>query len=424
VGGSRHASLIVLTLGGVAVATLLALHTGPRPAAMPATPSTPAGSTGTAQMLRDEALSLYAAGDFAPACERFSRAAAADPGSPAHRADVASCFETWGWRALREDRAGEAQTLFAQGLRERPGTPALLRGLGIAAIHAGRPDQAITALEKAVAIHDETDARLLLARLYDQRNDDADAIRHLRAVLAREPQHPPARALLGKLERERAAEAGFRVERTAHFVVKWRADAGHDVPRVVGPLLDAARRRLDAQLGYRSAHRVSVVLYDDRQFHAVTLAHGGVGGVFDGKIRLPVDAVTADRAMLERLIVHEYAHAAIHDLSRGRAPRWLHEGLAQLLEGASADPALRLRSTVTLATLETLLGDADPGRARAAYDLALWIVHDLAGRGGFASLRALLDRIATGEPPAVALARVYGPRLAELESQWRFLLSS
>ena len=114
---------------------------------------------------------------------------------------------------------------------------------------------------------------------------------------------------------------------------------------------------------------------------------------------------------------------AIDDLSRGRAPRWLHEGLAQLLEGVPADAALRGRGAVTLDALETLLADPDPGRARAGYDLALWIVHDLAARGETPSLRALLDRMATGEPLSGSLIRVYGSRLAELQSQWLHLLN-
>ena len=156
----------------------------------------------------------------------------------------------------------------------------------------------------------------------------------------------------------------------------------------------------------------------------MTRAHGWVSGLFDGKIRLPAAATSPAGPGLERLILHEYSHAAIHDLSRGRAPRWLHEGLAQLMEGAAPDPTLRIRGGMTLAALEQLVGDPDPARARMGYDMALWVVHDLATRGGAPSLRTLLDRLASGEPAAVALGRVYGTRTSELESQWRALLGT
>ena len=43
---------------------------------------------------------------------------------------------------------------------------------------------------------------------------------------------------------------------------------------------------------------------------------------------------------------------------------------------------LRVPGRPTLAGLEALLGDADPARARAGYDVALWVVHDLLDRGG------------------------------------------
>jgi hypothetical protein len=81
-----------------------------------------------------------------------------------------------------------------------------------------------------------------------------------------------------------------------------------------------------------------------------------------------------------------------------------------------------LRGDVTLAGLESLLADPDPARARVGYDVALRVVSDLADRGGLPSLRALLDRLGRGEHIDLALSRVYGPRLAQLQSHWRHLL--
>jgi hypothetical protein len=124
------------------------------------------------------------------------------------------------------------------------------------------------------------------------------------------------------------------------------------------------------------------------------------------------------------LVVHEYTHAAIHDLSRGRAPRWLHEGLAQVLEGATSDPMLQIPGGLTLAGVEALAGEPDPLRARAGYDIALWIVRDLLDRGGIESLRELLARLGAGEAIAEAVPRIYGLRLTELESHWRRVLGS
>lgn len=232
---SRNLLPVLVASLTVAVAATLLFHVPVPSPAPPAVEPSALAATRVSATLREEAVSLYAAGDLPPACERFSRAAADEPGSPARRTDAAICFETWGWRALRESRPDEARALFAQAWRERGGTPGVLRGMGIAAIHAGRLDEAIALLEMVVAATSEPDLRLLLARLYDQRNDGPGALRHVRAVLAREPRHARAQALLRKLEREHGAEAGLRSDVTPHFLVKWRGDAGAEPPRAFPP---------------------------------------------------------------------------------------------------------------------------------------------------------------------------------------------
>jgi tetratricopeptide (TPR) repeat protein len=393
----------------------------PAPAAVdaPRLVATPAAQL---TALTEEAIRLYAAGQFPRACDRFSRAWENEPASAARREDVARCFEGWGWNTLRQGRPEEAMLLFGQGLRQTPETPALLRGLGLAAVHAGRAEDALAPLEAAARTDADAEVRVLLAHLYDRRDDAGRALEHLRAVLSSDPEHAAARRLLAKVEREARAEAGFRRELTPHFVVKWHAAGDADARRALLAGLAVARERVVAQLGDAPRERVTVILYDAAQFQDVARVHGWVTGLFDGKIRLPAAGALPPRRELERILVHEYAHAVIHDLARGRAPRWLHEGLAQALEGATPDPMLRVPGRPTLAGLEALLGDPDPMRARTGYDVALWVVHDLLDRGGAPAMRDLMARLGRGETIALAVPAVYGLSLAELEHQWRRVL--
>ena len=375
-----------------------------------------------AQALTEEAIRLYATGQFPRACEKFGLAAADDPSSSARRQDVIRCFEGWGWHALREGRPDEAALLFRQGLTQTPDDPALLKGLGVAAVHAGRPDDAFGPLEQAARVEYDPEVRLLLAHLHDRRDDPAQALANLRAVLEREPTNETARRLLDKVEREARAEAGFRREVTPRFVVKYRDTLDAEARRAIVAHLEAAAARIGRMLAYTPQERTTVVLYEQHEFRDVTRVHAWATGLFDGKIRLPVVRARPPAHELERLTAHEYAHAVIHDLTRGRAPRWLHEGLAQVLEGAASDPLLRAPSGLTLAGVEALAGDSDPLRARAGYDVALWIVRDLLDRGGIEPLRELLARLGAGETIVDAMPRVYGLRLSELESQWRRVL--
>jgi Tfp pilus assembly protein PilF len=424
VAASRYARYAVLAVTTAGVATLLlggARHRSPSPDAERTVAFASARSLDS-RVLTEEAIRLYAAGQFPRACEKFGRAAADDPESAARRQDVVRCFEGWGWHALREGRPEEAALLFRQGLTATPDDPALLKGLGLSAVHAGRPDDALAPLERAVHAEYDPEVRLLLAHLHDRRDDSAPAIVNLRAVLEREPAHAEARRLLEKVEREQRAEAGFRRIITTRFVVKYPESHDPDARRAIIAQLEAAAEHVGLMLAYVPQRRTTVVLYEHPEFRSVTRAHAWTSGLFDGKIRLLVGPVRPPAHEFARVVVHEYAHAAIHELSRGRAPRWLHEGLAQVLEGATPDPMLRVPGGLTLAGVEALAGESDPLRARTGYDIALWIVADLLDRGGIEAVRELLERLGAGETIAESIPRIYGLRATELELQWRRVL--
>ncbi len=424
----RHPTTVEIGLAA-ALALILAAgwwwRAGSHDASLASLPLLPARNVGEPEIARltTEAVSLFAAREFPRACRRFVEAAERQPDSPALRGNVARCFQEWGWETLVAGRGAEAMEHFRQGLERVPGDLDLLKGLGAAAIEAGRSDLAFEPLEEALRAGLDADAALLLARLYDQRDDAARAVVLLRRLLAKRPDRAEASRLLHKLERERAVEADFTREESVHFIVKDRgprdADARHSVLRQ----LERLYADIGTQLGHHPEGKILVVLYPREHFQEVTAARHWVNGLFDGKIRLPADALTGGEA-LDRLLAHEYTHALVHSLSNGRAPRWLQEGLAQHFEGLAGEEILDLPGGLTLAAVEALLTDGDIASARTGYRAALWLVRDLLDRGGVPGLADILVRLGRGQTVAAAVEPVYGHRLQDLEAQWRLLLGA
>src|SRR5207244_3406073 len=97
-------------------------------------------------------------------------------------------------------------------------------------------------LERAVRAEFDPEVLLLLAHLYDYREDPSRAIARLEAVLEREPAHAEALRLLEKIAREWRAEAGFHRDVTPRFVLKYRGAPGEDARRTILGLLDVAAR--------------------------------------------------------------------------------------------------------------------------------------------------------------------------------------
>lgn len=427
--GTRWLGPVALALLVLSVAGPAFLWDAPAPARQPANPGTrlvglPPSRVELPEVsiLTEEGIRFYSAGQYPDACQRFADALERERENSILRQNVARCFEGWGWQSLRAGRAEEARLLFGQGLQQEPEAPPLLTGFALAAIHAGRPNEALEPLERAVTVSPDPEATLLLARLYDQRDRSDRAIAHLRRLLERDPSHPEATRLLDKLERERRAEAGYRKGETAHIVVKYREPGEPEIRRVVLGILEEVRAAVGREFDFFPSEKVTVILYPDERFQEVTGTHHWVSGIFDGKIRLPVGALSGRTQALERLLTHEYTHAVVHLLSRGRAPRWLQEGLAQHAERIPDDPDLHLSGGMTLAGLEALLRDGDLAKARMGYQVSLWVVRDLLQRGGMERMRELLARLGAGESAAGAVPRVYGLPLAELEAQWQSLL--
>lgn len=94
--------------------------------------------------------------------------------------------------------------------------------------------------------------------------------------------------------------------------------------------LKTAYETIGSDFDYYPRHKIVVLLYSPEDFRRVREVPDFVAGLYDGKIRIPVSSAPRDdTAELERIIRHEYTHALVFDITKGKCPLFLNEGLAE-----------------------------------------------------------------------------------------------
>ncbi|HEX9186251.1 MAG TPA: basic secretory protein-like protein, partial [Vicinamibacteria bacterium] len=320
--------------------------------------------------------------------------------------------------------------------------------IGAAASHheAHRTDAAVALLERARAVAPASPnaPRVLLALrseagdwpaaeaaardLLGLRPGDAEAARALAYALVRQDRSreaadflaaflesssdPPARALLERIRRDRAPEAALDEARLAHFHVRYDGEAHEDVGREIVRLAERHYATLVRTFDHQPKAPIPVILLSREGYYDAAGAPAWSGGLydsFDGRVRIPIGGLTASLdSELEGTLLHELVHAFVTDLSRGAAPRELHEGLAQYAEG---------KRSLTLAGEEGLRALAD-GRLQGVagfYLSALAFVEELMAQRGQGGVNDLLRAMAETGQADEAFRRVYGKDLAGLQ---------
>jgi len=246
------------------------------------------------------------------------------------------------FEALEAGRYKEADAAFARALSARPDDPAVLLGAGIAARRLSNTARARDLLTRALQIDPAlTPASQLLGVLLYEAGDLEGAIRVFDAALVRAPGQAEMQAKLDAWRQEAALHDGFRRTVGGHFSVLFEGPAEEEAAAAAVEILEAAYDRIGDLLRTFPAEPITVVLYTQQQFRDVTRTPGWSGGLFDGRIRLPIRGGLAARAEFERVLTHEYVHALVHSVAAGGVPAWLNEGLAAALETGGAERAQR-----------------------------------------------------------------------------------
>ncbi|MDA8100320.1 MAG: tetratricopeptide repeat protein [Nitrospiraceae bacterium] len=324
------------------------------------------------------------------------------------------------------DYAG-ARDSFESALRYYDEDASAYLGLGAAYFHLRDDRASERALRQALDRNPkEKQAYVVLGELAYRQDDLESAVAAWQQALDLDPADSQLKARLERVKREHGTEKDFNRDVTGHFSVKFEGRERIEAGKIVLRILEDAYGEIGRQLSYYPDREIAVILYSGEQFREVTDAPGWSGGIFDGKIRLPIGGIDAETPALRRLLYHEYTHAVVRSITP-RVPTWLNEGLAQFFEGRAIDGKERaalqvLQKNGALPSLRTMEGSflgLAGGQAQMAYLISLSAVRYMSDQYGVYRIRMILDELASKGNIQQAVETSLLVSYDEFESGWK-----
>ncbi|TAK01004.1 MAG: tetratricopeptide repeat protein [Candidatus Manganitrophaceae bacterium] len=376
--------------------------------------------------LNEKGLSFFNEGRYPEALDLFTQALTLRPGEITLRKNVAQAHAQLGWEAIRQNAFGQAGPHFKAAIERFDGEAAFYFGEALAFHRQDKDADALQSLKTGLTLDPEQAiAHKLLGEIYERRNDFEKAIGAWEKASRLDPQDASLAMRLDKMKREHQLFSHFQQEETRHFSLLFEGRDEKDRARTVIHLLEEAYQEIGRTFSYYPERTILAVLYADQQFRDVTQSPAWTKALFDGKIHLPIGGPIENEALLKKVIYHEFTHALVHQLSRGKTPTWLNEGLALYFEeGGKAE---RDRLAFPLLPLDGLHGSFmkyDEPTARQAYAESRSATAYLIDRYGFFRIKLLLEELANDTPFPKAFEQILLFSYADFQTEWQKKLGS
>jgi tetratricopeptide (TPR) repeat protein len=304
----------------------------------------------------------------------------------------------------------KARAFLEAAMRYDSGNPTILNYYAALLVRTGNANEAISYAERASRIApDSPDVLDVLGYAQFAADRTRDAIRTWKRSLELRPDGM-VRQMLAKAERDQAAEADFTQRESSHFTLRYEGQQTSEaLRRQITATLESEYEDLVRELGVAPRASIAVILYTGQAFFDVTQAPSWSGAVNDGKLRIPVEGVSSVTPELARVLKHELAHSFINQVSNGRCPQWLHEGIAQAVEPKSLSNGRRLselfqaQREIPFNALEGSFMRFSPIEALLAYDESLAAAQYIQDTYGMSDLQRILQRLSQGSSTEAAI---------------------
>jgi VWFA-related protein len=354
-----------------------------------------------------------------------ARAAFALPGST-EAIRVAGELERLGAAYLAEGDTGRASELLAEAYALDEGSGLILAELTLCELRAGDPESARFYLRLAEQNITRAPPEIyaVLGDAYLSLHRLPDAVSAWEEFLRFGGTDPAVLSRLARAREELAVSRGQRSLEFEHFTVFADPGVPPELLRSAGEALETVSAAQAPLLGPPLATRQVAILYATRAYFSLVSVPDWSSGLYDGKIRIGVEPGEVPEA-LAAVLAHELAHARVREACGGRAPLWIHEGLAQWCSGRRAtwrETRETLHGAVAAsagALDRTFSRRLSRSAARASYTQALSLVEHLLALRGEGAVACLLSRLSQGGSFEDALRIETGLTEDELFASWR-----
>jgi tetratricopeptide (TPR) repeat protein len=331
--------------------------------------------------------------------------------SQGNSAQTAVAYYVAGRQEYIAGKFSESKRDFESALRNDSANPAILTFYAALLIKTSDAREALSYADRAVTLApDSPDAFAVLGYAQFALDRQKDAVRSWKRSLALRPDVSIER-LLARAEREATAESDFAQRETGHFMLSYEGRQTTDAFRTqILSVLESHYFELARAFGTEPRGSIRVVLYTNQAFFDVTQAPSWTAALNDGKLRIPIQGLETITPDLSRILKHELAHSFVNQLSMGRCPSWLNEGIAQMLEprslgnrGRRLAELFKLEHEIPLNMLEKGFIGFGNDEALLAYDESLASTEYLQASYGMSDVLRILEKLGQGESVESAL---------------------
>jgi len=349
---------------------------------------------------------------------------------------TAAMYNEMGVKAFKDDAITAAISYLEQAYKLNPSDNPIRRNLAIAYERQGEIEYNKRDLVDAQRYFEATlqldpenvNALVMLGdiKYLSQKMDDAKALWEKALKIAPDYKYKDKlNEMILKVDKEAKVEKEYRSTGMDQFEIRYSRE-GARLSYNVRYYLQEAYRLLGQDFDCHPQYKIVVLISDREEFETIGGWPASTQGIYDGKIRLPLIGADYTPDHIRGLVWHEYTHLLVQDISKGRTPLWLNEGLAYYEGYKYMDKHLSLLKTAVEKDQLIPLGDLDgtlqPMKDQDQYWLACEEAYTIANymmnRYNKYTIREILRSIGDGETFEAVVKRRLNVTMKEFERRW------